>query len=271
MLGQPSEFQRYVDLLATLGLAPGANVDAIRHAWRERMRQVHPDRFPGDKAKEQQAKALNEAKDGLEEMAKDGRLQTFATVAERTRRTGGTDTIGWTPSFTVLVVIAPAGTGKTLGWVKAVSLRGSRRPAVLVREPLHIVMASPTISLIDQTASELALRGLQAPLVKVIHSENVKGSAPCVRAVAARIGSEPLGARIASSGSVLTGIQGQDSGAAAAAGEFGDRGCLARGWCEHGDVGALAGGGPGQRTWRWQPTLDSGGATASSHRNCSDG
>ena len=40
---------------------------------------------------------------------------------------------------------------------------------------------------------------------------------------------------------------------------------------EHGDVGALAGGGPGQRTWRWQPTLDSGGATASSHRNCSDG
>jgi hypothetical protein len=176
MSGQPSEFQRYVELLARLGLAPGANIDAIRKAWRERMRQVHPDRFPGNKAKEQQAKALNEARDRLEEMAKDGRLQTFATVAERTRRTGGTDTIGGTPSFTVLVVIAPAGTGKTLGWVKSVSLRGSRRPAVLVREPLHIVMASPTISLIDQTASELALRGLQAPLVKVIHSENVKGS-----------------------------------------------------------------------------------------------
>ena len=68
-----------------------------------------------------------------------------------------------------------------------------------------------------------------------------------------------------------TGIQGQDSGAAAAAGEFGGRGCLARGWCEHGDVGALASGGPGQPTWRWQPTLDSGCATASSHRNCSDG
>src|SRR5690242_21842466 len=80
-------------------------------------------------------------------------------------------------------------------------------------------------------------------------------SLPCVRAVAARIGSEPLGARIASSGSVRTGIQGQDSGAAAAAGEFGGRGCLARGWCEHGDVGALAGGalanGPGGGSQRW--------------------
>src|SRR4051812_15508391 len=73
---------------------------------------------------------------------------------------------------------------------------------------------------------------------------------PCVRAVAARIGSEPLGARVTSSGSVRTGVQGQDSGAAASAGEFIGRDCLARGWCERGDVGALAGGCLGQRAWR---------------------
>ena len=48
----------------------------------------------------------------------------------------------------------------------------------------------------------------------------------CVRAVAAWIGLEPLGARIAGSGSIRTGVQGQDSGATAAAGEFGGRGCL---------------------------------------------
>src|SRR4051794_10020299 len=73
---------------------------------------------------------------------------------------------------------------------------------------------------------------------------------PCVRAVAARIGSEPLGARVTSSGSVRTGVQGQDSGAAASAGEFIGRDCLARGWCERGDVGALAGGCPGQGALR---------------------
>ena len=44
---------------------------------------------------------------------------------------------------------------------------------------------------------------------------------PCVREVAAWIGSEPLGARIAGGGSIRTGVQGQDSGATAAAGEFG--------------------------------------------------
>jgi len=73
---------------------------------------------------------------------------------------------------------------------------------------------------------------------------------PCVRVVAARIGSEPLGARVTSSGSVRTGVQGQDSGAAASAGEFIGRDCLVRGWCERGDVGALAGGCLGPRAWR---------------------
>ena len=45
----------------------------------------------------------------------------------------------------------------------------------------------------------------------------------CVREVAAWIGSEPLGARIAGSGTIRTSIQRSDSGEAVAAGEFGDR------------------------------------------------
>src|SRR4051812_49279936 len=89
---------------------------------------------------------------------------------------------------------------------------------------------------------------------------------PCVRAVAARIGSEPLGARVTSSGSVRTGVQGQDSGAAASAGEFIGRDCLARGWCERGDVGALAGGWLGQRAWRREAKLGPRSATASHYR-----
>ena len=48
-------------------------------------------------------------------------------------------------------------------------------------------------------------------------------AALCVREVVAYIGSEPLGARIAESGSIRTGVQRSDSGATVAAGEFGDR------------------------------------------------
>ncbi len=51
--------------------------------------------------------------------------------------------------------------------------------------------------------------------------------APSVTGVAARIGLELFGARIADSGSIRTGVQGQVSGAAAAAGEFGGRGGFA--------------------------------------------
>src|SRR5271165_3620946 len=44
--------------------------------------------------------------------------------------------------------------------------------------------------------------------------------APCVRQVAAQIGSEPLGARISGSGSIRTSVQRSDSGETVAAGEF---------------------------------------------------
>jgi hypothetical protein len=77
---------------------------------------------------------------------------------------------------------------------------------------------------------------------------------PCVRAAAARIGSGPFGARIASSGSVRTGI-GQNSGAAAAAGEFGvdvvsrEVG-VSMGTLERWRVEALANG-PGGGSQRW--------------------
>src|SRR4051812_38862919 len=141
------------------------------------MRECHPDYFPGDQQKAEQAKALNAAYGLLQEMAKDGRAQTFAAMAERERRTGSDDALSEQALFVVLVIMAPAGAGKTLGWVEWVAGCAVRRPAVLVRDAvLHVILASPTIALIEQTAKELAARGLSAPAVTVMHRDNVKGS-----------------------------------------------------------------------------------------------
>ena len=71
----------------------------------------------------------------------------------------------------------------------------------------------------------------------------------CVREVVARIGSEPLGARTSGSGSIRTGVQGSDSGATVAAGEFVGGASVSRGWSECSDPGALACGCVGQRVW----------------------
>lgn len=49
-------FEAYLAALATLGLRPGANIEAFRKAWRAAMRDCHPDRYPGDRAKEARAK-----------------------------------------------------------------------------------------------------------------------------------------------------------------------------------------------------------------------
>src|SRR5689334_20795276 len=98
------------------------------------MREVHPDRHHGDKRMEEQAKALNAAMDTLEAMSRDGRAQTFAMMAERTRRTAGSDSIGTLrgpPLQVVLVVMAPAGAGKTRGWARSVARGRACVPAVL--------------------------------------------------------------------------------------------------------------------------------------------
>ncbi len=51
--------QSAADHFRTLGLPPGSTMDEVKKAWRNRMRECHPDRFAGDK--EAEARAHEEA------------------------------------------------------------------------------------------------------------------------------------------------------------------------------------------------------------------
>ena len=71
-------------------------------------------------------------------------------------------------------------------------------------------------------------------------------AAPCVRRVVARLGPRNEGARVSENGSIWASVQGPHRRAAAAAGERGHRGGLARGGGQRRDIGALAGPGVGR-------------------------
>ncbi len=179
MSGRPEpDFQRYLDALRELGLEPGASIADIRKAHKAMLRTCHPDWFPDDAEKAAQSGRVNAARDTLEAMSKAGDLQRFAQMAERTRRTGGQKTGAPLPaSMVVLIVVAPAGMGKTQNWTRSTARRGARRPAILARggAVLHIILAGPTIDLIEQIAADLAANGLKAPVVTILHSRNTKG------------------------------------------------------------------------------------------------
>mgnify|MGYP001227266822 CR=1 FL=1 len=45
------------DHYRTLGIQPGAGIDAVKKAWRQKMRENHPDRFSNDPVAESRAQA----------------------------------------------------------------------------------------------------------------------------------------------------------------------------------------------------------------------
>jgi len=51
----------FKDYYATLGVTPEAEVKAIRQAFRQLARKVHPDVNPGNKEAEEKFKTINEA------------------------------------------------------------------------------------------------------------------------------------------------------------------------------------------------------------------
>jgi hypothetical protein len=167
----------------TLGLPPGATIADVRRAYKALMRQCHPDLWPGDATKVQAAQQLNAAKDLLERMSRGGVLADFALQAENQRRTGATSTAGRSDVLIVWLVIAPAGAGKTLAWVRATARAVIRRVAVLVPgTPRHVIYSAPTILLLTQTAQALAALGLAEPVVTVLHGNTVEsGVAPAIR------------------------------------------------------------------------------------------
>jgi hypothetical protein len=172
-----SDFEKYLAALAALGLPAGTPIKAVRRKFRQMMRDVHPDLHPGDKAKEAAAKTINDAMNTLDAMSRDGRSQMFSTMAERRRRTGHSDSIralGAPPLLVVRLIMAPAGAGKTRAWVRSVA--DARKSG----ERLHIILASPTIDLTDQTARELAKNGVRAPVTYVVHSQVAGGNSVAV-------------------------------------------------------------------------------------------
>jgi hypothetical protein len=117
-------------------------------------------------------------------------MAAWPPMPEHARRTTASASMAL---FVVLVVQAPAGAGKTLGWVRSITRPRVRRRAVLVRSAvLHVIMSAPTFNLLNQTAFELDRHGLGSPVVTVIHNEMrvaiaLKGVAPAIRAYYDRV------------------------------------------------------------------------------------
>ena len=82
------------DYYATLGVDKDASADEIKKAYRKLALQYHPDRNPGDKAAEEQFKAINEAYAALSDPEKRANYDRFGTVNPGGFPGGGTGDIG---------------------------------------------------------------------------------------------------------------------------------------------------------------------------------
>ena len=69
------------DYYDTLGVARGADADALKQAYRKLAMQYHPDRNPGDEAAEQKFKQINEAYDVLKDDQKRAAYDRFGHAA----------------------------------------------------------------------------------------------------------------------------------------------------------------------------------------------
>jgi hypothetical protein len=163
---------RYLAALAELGLQPGASIEEVRKAWKAVFRTVHPDLYPNDPEKLERAKAINNARDELEAMSKAGLLVRFAKLADYDRRTGSTEGTKSTRSFLldIFVIVAPAGFGKTYSWARAQRPRGGGGLIIGRGHTAHVILASPTVDLIDQTLAMLVANGVS--YATALHSRN---------------------------------------------------------------------------------------------------
>ena len=66
-----------MDYYSILGVDKGANANDIKKAYREKAKQCHPDKNPGDKNAEEQFKKVNEA---FEVLSDDKKRQNYDTT-----------------------------------------------------------------------------------------------------------------------------------------------------------------------------------------------
>jgi curved DNA-binding protein len=80
------EFKDYYQIL---GVAPDADEKTIRQAFRKLARQYHPDVNPGDKAAEEQFKAINEANQVLSDPEQRKKYDALRAQYQRWQQSGG--------------------------------------------------------------------------------------------------------------------------------------------------------------------------------------
>jgi curved DNA-binding protein len=83
------ESMEFKDYYQTLGVPPDADEKTIRQAFRKLARQYHPDVNPGDKAAEEQFKAMNEAYQVLSDPEQRKKYDALRTQYQSWQQSGG--------------------------------------------------------------------------------------------------------------------------------------------------------------------------------------
>src|SRR5213593_4316651 len=86
------EFQDYY---AALGVAPDADEQAIKQAYRKLARQYHPDVNPGDTQAEERFKEINEAYQALSDPERRRKYDELREQYQRWQQRGGRGDFNW--------------------------------------------------------------------------------------------------------------------------------------------------------------------------------
>jgi curved DNA-binding protein len=83
------------DYYAILDVAPSADADAIKQAYRKLARQYHPDVNPGDKTAEERFKEINEAYQALSDPERRNKYDELREQYQRWQQRGGRGEFDW--------------------------------------------------------------------------------------------------------------------------------------------------------------------------------